>query len=45
METSDIFLFTLLVVPAFIFFMVVTIREFNRAGSADYKHDSDTRFK
>ena len=45
MDNADLFLFTLLVVPAFIFFGYLTIREFNRAGNEEYKHNSDTRLK
>lgn len=45
MDNTDIFVFTLFVVPAFIVFAVMTIREFSRAGDASHKPDADTRFK
>jgi len=45
MDNTDIFVFTLLVVPAFLVFAVLTIREFSRAGAASHKPDADTRFK
>ena len=45
MDNADIFVFTLFVVPAFIVFAVMTIREFSRAGAANDKLDADTRFK
>ena len=44
MDNSDIFLFTILVVPLFAVFGFVTIREFTRAGGSDYKPEADTRF-
>lgn len=45
MENTDIFLFTIVVVPLFLVFGFITIREFARAGSDDYKPQSDTRLK
>ena len=45
MDNTDIFVFTLFVVPAFIVFAVLTIREFSRAGAATHKPDADTRLK
>ena len=45
MDNADILLFTLVVVPLFLVFGYLTIREFARAGSSDYKPDSDTRLK
>ncbi|NKI90791.1 hypothetical protein HBN54_003401 [Hymenobacter sp. 1B] len=45
MDNADIFLFTLLVVPAFIVFAFLTIREFAHAGESDFKPDSDKRLK
>ena len=45
MDNTDIFIFTLFVVPAFLVFAVLTIREFSRAGTVGNKPDADTRFK
>ena len=45
MDNTDIFVFTLLVVPAFIVFAFLTIREFSRVGTEGYKPDADTRLK
>jgi len=45
MENSDIFLFTILVVPLFLVFIFITIREFARAGDSDFKPNSDSRLK
>ena len=45
MDNTDIFVFTLFVVPAFIVFAVLTIREFGRAGAETHKPDADTRLK
>jgi len=45
MDNSDIFLFTLVVVPLFLVFGFITLREFARAGSKEYKPESDTRLK
>ena len=43
MDNADIFLFTLLVVPAFIVFAFLTIREFAQAGESGFKPDADKR--
>ena len=45
MENSDIFLFTILVVPAFIAFIFMTIKEFSQAGKSDFKPQTDSRLK
>ena len=45
MDNADIFVFTLLVVPIFLVFGVLTIREFSRAGTEANKPDADTRLK
>ena len=45
MDNSDIFLFTLVVVPLFLVFGFITLREFARAGSEEYKPKPDTRLK
>ena len=45
MENSDIFLFTGLVVPAFIAFIIITIKEFSQAGKKDYQPQADARLK
>lgn len=45
MDNTDIFVFTLFVVPAFIVFAFLTIREFSRAGAEGHQPDADTRFK
>ncbi len=45
MDNADILLFTLVVVPLFLVFGYLTIKEFARAGSNDYKPESDTRLK
>ena len=45
MDNTDIFLFTFLVVPSFIVFVFLTVREFSRIDDTDFKQDSDTRFK
>ena len=45
MDNTDIFVFTLCVVPAFAVFAFLTIREFNRVGAEGYKPNADTRFK
>lgn len=45
MDNSDILLFTILVVPLFLVFIFVTIREFARAGDSDFKPNSDSRLK
>lgn len=45
MDNTDIFVFTLLVVPAFIAFAFLTIREFSRVGTEGHKPDADTRLK
>lgn len=45
MDNTDIFVFTLFVVPAFAVFAVLTIREFSRVGTTDHKPDADTRLK
>ena len=45
MDNADILLFTLVVVPLFLVFGYLTIKEFARAGGNDYKPESDTRLK
>ena len=41
MDNVDIFIFTFLVVPAFLFFVVATIREFAKAGKSDLDPEAD----
>lgn len=43
MDNSDIFVFTFLVVPSFIVFVFLTIREFAQAGEKDFNPDADKR--
>ena len=43
MDNSDILVFTLLVVPSFMVFVFLTIREFGRAGDSDFKPERDKR--
>lgn len=45
MDNSDILVFTVLVVPAFIVFAYITIKEFARAGDRDFKPQADSRLK
>ena len=45
MNNVDIFLFTFLVIPSFIVFVFLTVREFSQIGDDNFKQDSDTRFK
>ena len=41
MDNSDICIFTFLVVPSFLVFVVATIREFAKAGKNDLDPEAD----
>lgn len=45
MDNADIIIFTALVVPAFVVFIFLTVREFKRIGKDSFKPDFDKRLK
>lgn len=43
MDNVDIIIFTVLVVPSFLVFVFLTIREFGKASDDSFKPESDKR--
>mgnify|MGYP000149399298 CR=1 FL=1 len=43
MDNTDILVFTLFVVPSFIVFVFLTLREFGQAGKSSFNPESDKR--